>query len=83
MNVDVESQARLQLQTHTTQPSPTHQEMVSDTDLPVQSIQVSFDSWGNLEYPRKTWWDNVLDSYAPSRAQVYVLPPKSLHEASV
>jgi len=23
----------------------------------------------SLEYPRKTWWDNLLDSYAPSRAQ--------------
>jgi hypothetical protein len=30
----------------------------------------------SLEYPRKTWWDNLLDSYAPSRAQAYVPPPK-------
>ena len=37
----------------------------------------------SLEYPRKTWWDNLLDSYAPSRAQAYVPPPKSLHETSV
>ena len=37
----------------------------------------------SMEYPRKTWWDNLLDSYAPSRAQAYVPPPKSLHEALV
>jgi hypothetical protein len=37
----------------------------------------------SLEYPRKIWWDGILDSYAPSRAQAYVPPPQSLHEALV
>ena len=49
MDVDVESQPQPQSQpqTQTTQPSPTHHETVSDTGLPVQSIQESFDSRGN------------------------------------
>ena len=45
MDVDVESHPEPQIQA--TQPSPTHHETVSDTGLPVQSIQESFDSRGN------------------------------------
>lgn len=35
----------------------------------------------SMGYPRKTWWNNLLDSYPPpSRTQLYALPFKSLHE---
>jgi len=47
MDVDVESQPQPQPQTETSPPLPTHHGTVSDTGLPVQSIQESFDSRGN------------------------------------
>lgn len=47
MDVDVESQPQPQSQTDATQPLPTPHGAVSDTGLPVQSIQESFDSRGN------------------------------------
>lgn len=51
MDVDVEPQSQPQPQpqpqTQITEPSPPHHGTVSDTGLPVQSVQESFDSRGN------------------------------------